>query len=178
MQITQQYLIAALLVLPAIYGCEKRDAQATKTNAVAVAEAEAVADADLNKQPAEKVKRWYPGEFVLHGSRVYQTHCESCHGVNATGASKDWRKRKPDDQFPPPPLNGTGHAWHHSLPVLLQTISSGSIDQGGEMPAFKDSLTTDERLSVVAYFQQFWPDEIYASWAQNFPAQFKQSTQN
>jgi mono/diheme cytochrome c family protein len=162
MQTTHKFF-TAMLVLLAISGGEKSAAQQTKLAA------------DSENLQIQKVTRWYPGEFILQGSRVYQKNCETCHGVNAVGSTQDWRKRKPNGHFPPPPLNGTAHAWHHPLTVLLQTITMGSINQGGEMPSFKDSLTIDEKLSVIAYFQQFWPDEIYASWAQNFPDQFKQS---
>lgn len=148
-----------------ISGCEKESADAvvTKTKAGST-------------QPlVQKMVRWYPAERVLHGARLYQKHCQSCHGVNATGSSREWHLPMPNGRYPPPPLNGSAHSWHHPLPWLLNTIDAGSVHQGGEMPAFGNTLSIDEILSVIAYFQQFWPQEIYVSWAQNFPDQFKRS---
>ena len=32
------------------------------------------------------------------------------------------------------------------------------------MPAFKDKLTEQDKEAVIAFFQSYWPDEIYAEW--------------
>jgi len=49
---------------------------------------------------------------INKGRELYLKNCTVCHGLNAEGAS-DWRQRDKDGKFPAPPLNGTGHAWHH-----------------------------------------------------------------
>ena len=107
--------------------------------------------------------RWYDSSRVSLGKTVYEANCKSCHLQDAKG-TQDWKKTMPDGSYPPPPLNGTAHAWHHSINVLLTVINDGGIPNGGKMPAFKNSLSQDQKLSVIAYFQSFWTDEIYSKW--------------
>jgi mono/diheme cytochrome c family protein len=108
--------------------------------------------------------RWYPPEVLETGGALYRENCSSCHGEQAQGAP-DWRQRGPEGKWPPPPLNGTGHAWHHPLPALYQVIMNGSPAGSGNMPAWKGKLTREEVLAVIAWFQSQWPDEIYVAWA-------------
>ena len=110
--------------------------------------------------------RWYNESQRNQGQLVFSEHCASCHGVNAQGLVEDWRQRLADGSLPPPPLDGTAHAWHHPLPVLLQVIDAGGIALGGNMPAFAQVLTDEQKRSAVAYFQSFWSDEIYQQWLQ------------
>ncbi len=97
------------------------------------------------------------------GRDVYETYCGSCHGAEAEG-TPDWQTPLADLTFPPPPLNGTAHTWHHSLDVLLSTLDQGGAAFGGTMPAFRDSLTSEDKLAVLAYVQSLWPQEVYAQW--------------
>ena len=108
--------------------------------------------------------RWYDAGQVAAGAMVFAAHCAECHGAAAEGIADDWRERLPDGSFPPPPLNGSAHAWHHPLPVLLQVIDEGGIALGGQMPAFADVLAEDEKLAAIAWFQNFWSNETYAQW--------------
>ena len=110
--------------------------------------------------------RWYSAEQVAQGGKLFQKHCASCHGGKAQGLVSDWRKPQPDGAYPPPPLNGTAHAWHHPLPLLMQTIDRGGIPLGGVMPGFRGKLNDDEKLAVIAWFQNHWPDEVYQRWEQ------------
>ena len=32
------------------------------------------------------------------------------------------------------------------------------------MPAFRGSLTDEEIIDVIAWFQSLWPEEIYTQW--------------
>jgi len=109
--------------------------------------------------------RWYTAEQVERGAEVYAQHCVGCHGARAA-ATAEWRKPDADGRYPPPPLNGIAHAWHHPLPVLRRTIQQGGARLGGRMPAFGDQLGTDEVDAVIAWFQSLWPSEIYAVWEQ------------
>ena len=34
----------------------------------------------------------------------------------------------------------------------------------GVMPAFEGILDEEQALTVIAYFQSFWPDNIYERW--------------
>lgn len=108
--------------------------------------------------------RWYTPEQVELGAQVFARNCAVCHGENAEGTVADWRERLADGSFPPPPLNGSAHAWHHPRSVLLRVINEGGIPLGGKMPAFADVLNEEEKLAAIAYFQEFWSDEIYTDW--------------
>ena len=115
---------------------------------------------------ASLAARWYNAEQVSTGAVVFQQNCAVCHGENAEGIVDDWRERMDDGSFPPPPLNGSAHAWHHPRPLLLQVINEGGVPLGGKMPAFSEVLDEAQKLAAIAYFQNFWNDEIYSSWLQ------------
>ena len=110
--------------------------------------------------------RWYSVEQVQTGNKVFQDHCAQCHGAQAQGVTADWRARLEDGSFPPPPLNGSAHAWHHPLSMLLQVINQGGVSLGGQMPAFANRILDTEKLAAIAYFQSFWNDDIYGNWEQ------------
>ncbi len=107
--------------------------------------------------------RWYSEDRLRLGEQVFQQHCASCHGKQAEG-TPDWRQTGPDGKYPPPPLNGTAHAWHHSLKVLLRQIRMGGQPLGGTMPGFAGKLSDEEMLAAIAWFQSKWPERIYAIW--------------
>lgn len=102
---------------------------------------------------------------IARGGRLYAQNCAECHGESAQGAP-NWRQRGPDGRFPPPPLNGSGHAWHHPLRQLQQVIKHGSPG-GGNMPAWSGRLSDAEIDAIIAWFQAQWPDEVYAAWREN-----------
>jgi mono/diheme cytochrome c family protein len=141
--VTLFVVIAALLL-----GCSEADSRATSAG------------------QAKELGRWYTSTQVSTGETVFQSHCAVCHGDKAQGLAAEWREKLDDGSFPPPPLNGTAHAWHHPLSLLTQVVNAGGIPLGGKMPAFAEVLTDDENLSAIAYFQNFWDDEIYGSWQQ------------
>lgn len=116
----------------------------------------------VNDEP-KVAGRWYAQSQLDLGKKVYAEHCVACHMENAQGTSS-WNERGVDGSYPPPPLNGTAHAWHHSLAMLKATIDEGGISLGGKMPGFKGKLNEAEKLAVISYFQSFWRDEIYAEW--------------
>lgn len=100
---------------------------------------------------------------IARGGRIYHQHCAECHGDVAQGGS-NWRERDAEGKFPPPPLNGTGHAWHHPEKMLFHVIMNGSPGGQGNMPAWKGRLTPEEVMDVIAWFQSHWSNEIYAAW--------------
>jgi len=108
--------------------------------------------------------RWYTGEQIEQGRELYQMHCASCHGDAPQGLAADWRQTDANGNYPPPPLNGSAHAWHHSLEVLERTIAEGGKRVGGVMPGFANILQRHEIRATVAYFQSFWSVEVYAQW--------------
>ena len=111
-----------------------------------------------------KPRRWYSPEQVPLGQDLFAQQCAACHGEAAQGAF-NWRQKQPDGKFPPPPLNGTGHAWHHPLGALHAYIKHARPDGQGNMPPFKDELTDDQIANVIAWFQSKWPDELYEQWS-------------
>ena len=118
------------------------------------------------KQGSDEPKvagRWYTQTQVELGSKVYASHCVACHNENAQGTS-NWQEKTADGNYPPPPLNGTAHAWHHPLAVLKKTIDEGGVPLGGKMPGFGNTLQEEEKLAVISYFQSFWSGEIYGEW--------------
>jgi mono/diheme cytochrome c family protein len=110
-----------------------------------------------------KISRWYTPAQVSVGKPLYATHCAGCHGENGEGAPNS-DTPLPDGSYPPQPLNGTGHSWHHSLTNLRETIEMGGRHPGATMPRFAEVLNPDERKAVIAAFQNFWNNRIYNGW--------------
>jgi mono/diheme cytochrome c family protein len=109
-------------------------------------------------------ERWYSQEQVVKGEVVYSTHCAVCHGDRAQGLVADWQRRLPDGFYPPPPLNGTAHAWHHSLPLLIEIVQKGGVLYDGKMPGFERQLSEEEQIASIVWFQSLWSDETYRLW--------------
>lgn len=95
------------------------------------------------------------------GQKLYQKNCASCHGRDAEGAP-NWRTAQGINAAPP--LNGTGHTWHHSTTALLNVINNGTGKIGGSMPAWKDSLSDNEINLILVWIKAQWSDDIYAAW--------------
>lgn len=108
--------------------------------------------------------RWYRSSQVVLGHAVFRSHCARCHGARAQGLVAGWKQRLPDGSWPPPPLDGRGHAWHHALPLLLQVIQQGGSLYEGRMPGFAGKLSEEEQLAAIAWFQSLWSDEVYHLW--------------
>ncbi len=92
------------------------------------------------------------------GQKVFLNNCVACHGQEGQGLVKDWKKRQADGKFPAPPVNGSGHAWHHSPTALMNTINNGGVKLGGWMPGFKDQLSEIEKQAVLDYLHDLWPE--------------------
>ena len=112
---------------------------------------------------AEAPERWYDRSRIESGGKIYAANCAECHGARGE-ATPDWRRREPDGSFPPPPLNGTAHTWHHPFGILARQIKFGAPGGGGKMPPFRGRLTDEEIIDVIAWFQSLWQDDIYAQW--------------
>ena len=102
-------------------------------------------------------------DAIKRGGDLFKKNCASCHGRWAQG-SFSWRKTGKDGKYPPPPLNGRGHTWHHSKAQIKQTIIEGTIGTGGNMPAWKDKLSDREIEDMIVWIQSMWPDKIYSAW--------------
>ena len=100
---------------------------------------------------------------ISRGGKLYQQNCAVCHGKQAEGAP-NWQQMDANGKFPPPPLNGSAHAWHHPKSVLVDTIKNGTAKLGGNMPAWKDKLSNEQINDIIAWFQSKWSDDIYSAW--------------
>ena len=118
---------------------------------------------EIPKSDPTVAGRWYTAAQLELGNSIFLQHCATCHGETADGTA-DWRKADPSGNYPPPPLNGTAHGWHHPLSVLERTIAMGGVPLGGVMPGFSETLSKEEGRAAIAYFQSFWSDDIYARW--------------
>tara|TARA_B110000503_G_scaffold8912_1_gene12152 strand:+ start:841 stop:1263 length:423 start_codon:yes stop_codon:yes gene_type:complete len=107
---------------------------------------------------------WYSQAQVQEGEKIFLDHCAACHGAQAEGA-ENWTQADAAGNRPAPPLNGSGHAWHHSLADLTQTVTQGR----GAMPAWKETLTEAQIMSTLAWTHSRWPSEIYSVWSQENP---------
>jgi len=121
-------------------------------------ESEQVPDLELTDE------RWYTPAQVDLGAETFAENCATCHGDLAQGLVADWRQKLEDDSFPPPPLNGSAHAWHHPRSALLQVIDNGGAEFGGKMPGFASILDSQQKLAAIAYIQSLWSDETYSKW--------------
>ncbi|SEF97992.1 Cytochrome c, mono-and diheme variants [Nitrosospira multiformis ATCC 25196] len=111
--------------------------------------------------PKNLAARKLAPERIKRGEEIYRKNCASCHGPNGE-ATPGWRTPGPDGRYPPPPLDGSAHAWHHSTETLEKMIQDGSVD--GAMPAWKGKLTNQQIGDVIVWIKSLWPDEVYDIW--------------
>ncbi len=102
--------------------------------------------------------------MITRGKIIYQNNCISCHQVNLVGV-ENWKELDEDGHRKSPPLNGTGHTWHHDDATLHNIIKYGLVklvkNYQGKMLGFEDKLKDKDIDSVLAYIKSFWPDDIY-----------------
>ena len=102
--------------------------------------------------------------MIARGKNIYESYCVSCHQVNLIGA-ENWKGVDEDGHRKAPPLNGTGHTWHHDDATLHNIIKHGLAklvkNYDGKMPGFEDNLKDKDIDSVLSYMKSFWPDDVY-----------------
>ena len=102
--------------------------------------------------------------MIERGKIAYQNNCVSCHMINLVGA-ENWKDVDEDGHRKAPPLNGTGHTWHHDDKTLHAIIKYGLAklvkNYEGKMMGFGDKLSDKEIDSVLAYIKSFWPEKEY-----------------
>ena len=102
--------------------------------------------------------------MIARGKIIYESNCVSCHQVNLVGA-ENWKGLDEDGHRKAPPLNGTGHTWHHDDASLHNIIKYGLAkivkSYDGKMLGFEDNLKDQDIDSVLAYIKSFWPDDVY-----------------
>ena len=102
--------------------------------------------------------------MIAKGKLAYENNCISCHQVNLSGA-ENWKELDEDGHRKAPPLNGTGHTWHHDDKTLHSIIKYGLAklvsNYQCKMAGFGDVLNDDEIDNVLAYIKSYWPKEKY-----------------
>ena len=102
--------------------------------------------------------------MIARGKIIYENNCVSCHQVNLIGA-ENWKNLDEDGHRKAPPLNGTGHTWHHDDATLHNIIKYGLAklvkNYEGKMLGFEDNLKDKDIDSVLSYIKSFWPDDVY-----------------
>ena len=102
--------------------------------------------------------------MIVRGKIAYQNNCVSCHQVNLAGA-ENWKGLDEDGHRKAPPLNGTGHTWHHDDATLHTIIKYGLVgivsDYEGKMAAFGENLSDKDIDAVLAYIKSYWPKDEY-----------------
>ena len=88
------------------------------------------------------------------GAEIYTEHCAGCHGKNGSGNGEEGRDLSPS------PGN---LVWLSDVPekqwdaFIYWTTAEGGIRLGTAMPAYEDSLSSDEIWAVSAYIQANLP---------------------
>ncbi len=114
-------------------------------------------------QHEQAVVRNFDPAQIERGRTLFQKNCAGCHGEYAQGTA-DWRKPLDNGRYPPPPLNGTAHEWHHSTDELKHFILNGGPPGEGRMPGWKGILQDQEIDDILVWIKSLWPDEIYHGW--------------
>ncbi|MFL2534259.1 MAG: c-type cytochrome [Alphaproteobacteria bacterium] len=97
------------------------------------------------------------------GKALYYTNCASCHGINLQGQPNWSTKKDADGHNLSPPLNGTGHTWHHSEDQLFNVIKYGfkiyNENYDGKMQG-NDELSDNDIWVILDYIKSVWPESI------------------
>ena len=108
---------------------------------------------------------------VFNGMKLYAENCAGCHMGNLAG-HEEWNKSLDEDGHRrAPPLNGTGHTWHHSPKYLFQVTKYGFKklipDYEGKMLG-NDSLSDDDVWSIIEFIKSTWPENILNKYNSHF----------
>ena len=97
-------------------------------------------------------------QVAATGADLYQANCASCHGNDLSGAD-DWKTPDQEGRYPPPPLDDTGHAWHHPDQLLTDIVLDGSSAPESAMVGFRDRLSESDVEAVLEYLKSTWGTE-------------------
>ncbi len=85
-----------------------------------------------------------PEAIILAGEPLYVTNCGQCHQLDGSGA-----------EGLIPPLAGNPVVTLHDAAPLIDIIINGR----GSMPAFRNTLDSEEAASVISYIRNAWENE-------------------
>jgi len=94
---------------------------------------------------------------LRRGAALFDRHCSSCHGWSGSGGGSEGFFLVPA----PADLEWLGQApKERAAPYIYWTVSEGGAAFDSEMPAFKQSLTSEDMWSLAFYLRSGMP---YAS---------------
>ena len=103
---------------------------------------------------------------VMQGKKIYANLCAACHGESLQG-QPNWRQRQSNGRLPAPPHDKTGHTWHHPDAMLFDMVKNGLVPgktappgYESDMPAYREILTDEEIIAVLAYIKSSWPPKV------------------
>ena len=103
-------------------------------------------------------------EAIKKGKILYNQYCVSCHQANLAGAT-NWQGLDEDGHRKAPPLNGTGHTWHHTDELLHRMIKYGFAklikNYEGKMMGFGDEISDEGIDNILSYIKSYLKDDIY-----------------
>ena len=108
---------------------------------------------------------------IFNGMKLYAENCAACHMGNLAG-HEEWDKSLDEDGHRrAPPLNGTGHTWHHSPAQLFHVIKYGfkksNPDYEGKMLG-NDALSDDDVWSILEFIKSTWLEKILKKYNSHF----------
>jgi len=102
-------------------------------------------------------------QIINHGKTLYKENCASCHGINLEG-NPNWQTGVDEDGHRlAPPLDGSGHTWHHSKEQISNIIRYGLEvfinNYQGKMIG-NENLSDEESSLIYEYIYNMWPVDI------------------
>jgi mono/diheme cytochrome c family protein len=89
------------------------------------------------------------------GEKLYQTHCQQCHGLRGVGENHSDQTLFNPRYIRAPALDDSTHAWHHTDDDLVKTILEGSSRES-RMQAFKGVIEESDARDIVTYMKSLW----------------------
>src|SRR6516162_5516901 len=114
---------------------------------------------------------------VMRGRRIYSDHCASCHGRYLQGQPL-WQLVDEYVGRRAPAQDETGHTWQHSDEDLFEVTKYGRFASAPSryvsyMPAFRDELSDQQILAVLAFIKARWPLGLRVAQAMLNPGHFE-----
>lgn len=90
-------------------------------------------------------------EQIAQGRELYQTHCAACHGAEGRGDGPAAASLSP---APADLKRLTSMPLGRRPGYLAYAIGEGGVPFGTAMPAYRDTLSLEQRQALVAFLQQ------------------------